>query len=252
MNADTSKPGNPAFAAMKPVVRTSVSDEIVARIVDLISRGMLKPGDRLPPERELCKQFGVGRTSLREALRSLSVMGILDGRVGEGTFVCSNSRYLERSLQWGLLLEPKRVQDLVEARLMLESQTALLAAQRATEEDLSEIEETIRGMAAAIDRPGRFLEHDLQFHLTIARAAQNAILYSLLTMIRGYLQEWIKNSLETPSTHSVEARARLSLDEHEQILRSLRRQDSEGAQEAMKDHILSSSQDLQAQAGTRT
>jgi GntR family transcriptional repressor for pyruvate dehydrogenase complex len=76
-----------AVGEMRPVTRTSLSDEIVAQITELISREVLKPGDRLPSERELCKKFGVGRTSLREALRSLAVMGILDGRVGEGTFV---------------------------------------------------------------------------------------------------------------------------------------------------------------------
>ena len=92
--------------AMKPVSRTSLSDEIVQQITALISREVLKPGERLPSERELCKRFGVGRTSLREALRSLAVMGILDGRVGEGTFVSSsNNKYLAKSLQWGLLLD---------------------------------------------------------------------------------------------------------------------------------------------------
>ncbi|MBT7550029.1 MAG: FadR family transcriptional regulator, partial [Gemmatimonadetes bacterium] len=122
--------------SMRPVHRTSVSDDIVAQLTDLIARNVLKPGDRLPPERELCKQFGVGRSSLREALRSLSVMGILDGRIGEGTFVCDNSQYLERALQWGFRLDGKKLQDLSETRLMLESQNVFLAAERATETDL--------------------------------------------------------------------------------------------------------------------
>ena len=110
---------------MRPVTRTSLSDEIVEQIIDLISRDVLKPGERLPPERELCKRFGVGRSSLREALRSLAVMGILDGRVGDGTFVANNNKkYLEKILQWGLLLDRKTVEDLIDTRLMLESQTA--------------------------------------------------------------------------------------------------------------------------------
>ena len=103
-----------AGEAMRPVHRTSVSDEIVAQITDLIAREVLKPGDRLPAERELCKRFGVGRSSLREALRSLAMMGILDGRVGEGTFVCDNSKYLEKALQWGFALDGKRLHDLSE------------------------------------------------------------------------------------------------------------------------------------------
>ena len=126
---------------MRPVHRTSVSDEIVAQITDLIARDVLKPGDRLPPERELCQRFGVGRSSLREALRSLSMMGILDGRVGEGTFVCDNSKYFEKALQWGFALDGKKLQDLSETRMMLESQNAYLAAERATAVDLEAIQD---------------------------------------------------------------------------------------------------------------
>ena len=140
---------------LQRVSRSSVSDAIVDQIIDLISRRVLQPGDRLPSERELCTRFGVGRTSVREALHSLSVMGILDGRVGSGTFVSDDSRYLEKTLEWGLLLDPKRVEDLVETRLMLESQTAYWAAQRATEENLGVMATTLQGMAAAVDEPDR-------------------------------------------------------------------------------------------------
>ncbi len=237
----------PAVEQMTPVRRTSLSDEIVAQIIDLISRDVLKPGDRLPPERSLCKQFHVGRTSLREALRSLSVMGILEGRVGEGTFVSDNTgRYLENSLRWGLLLDPKEVKDLVETRLMLETRNAFLAARRATEDDFLELERTILGIEASLDQPAEFLEFDVQFHMAVARATQNSILCNLLVMIRNYLQQWIGASLEEPATHTVEARARMSLDEHGEILRALRDGDAEAAQQAMEDHILSSSVDLRA------
>ena len=235
-----------AMKEMKPNTRTSLSDGIVEQVVDLISRDVLKPGDRLPSERELCKRLGVGRSSLREALRSLAVMGIIDGRVGDGTFVSnSNKRYLEKTLQWGLLLDRKRVQDLIETRLMLESQTAFLAAQRVTSENIEAIEETLRGMEASIAQPDKYLEFDLQFHLTIARSTQNSILYSLLSMIRGYLQEWIKGSLAEPSTDGTDTRARLSLLEHQKILDAVRRGEADQAQQAMTEHILSSSVDLQ-------
>ena len=126
-----------AASAMRPVHRNSLSDEIVEQLTGLISRGVLKPGERLPSEKELCLKFGVGRTTIREALRSMAVMGILNGRVGEGTFVSvDGQKYLEKTLQWGLLIDRKSVNDLVETRLMLESQTAYAAAARATEENL--------------------------------------------------------------------------------------------------------------------
>ena len=231
---------------MRPVTRTSLSDEIVEQIIDLISRDVLKPGERLPPERELCKRFGVGRSSLREALRSLAVMGILDGRVGDGTFVANNNKkYLEKILQWGLLLDRKTVEDLIDTRLMLESQTAFLAAQRATTENLQQLEETLRGLEESIEQPEKYLEFDLQFHLVIARATQNSILYSLLSMTRGYLQEWIKGILAEPSTPGARTRAKLSLKEHRAIFQALQDGNAEEAREAMTEHILSSSVDLQ-------
>ena len=223
-----------------PAVRTSLSDDIVRQITDLISRGALRPGDRLPSERELCKQFGVGRTSLREALRSLIVMGILDVRLGEGTFVSdSRDKYLEKTLEWGLLLDPKVVEDLIETRVMLESQNAFLAAQRATAEDLEKIEQAIRGMEESLHSTKNYLEFDLKFHLAIARATRNKILYQLLSMTRGYLQEWIKKALSR-------RQAELSLREHEEILKALRSSNPEQARSAMTAHIVSSSADLRA------
>jgi GntR family transcriptional regulator, transcriptional repressor for pyruvate dehydrogenase complex len=245
MTLKTQTPAGLAFEAMKPISRTSLSDEIVQQITDLISREVLKPGERLPSERELCKRFGVGRTSLREALRSLAVMGILDGRVGEGTFVShSNNKYLAKTLQWGLLLDRKKVQDLIETRLMLESQTAFLAARRADEANLREIEQTIQEMGTCLDQPERYLEFDLQFHLAIARATQNSILFNLLSMTRAYLQEWIKESLAEPRNRKRGARAKLSLQQHRRILETLRKGSPEKAREAMTEHILSSSADL--------
>jgi GntR family transcriptional repressor for pyruvate dehydrogenase complex len=173
-------------------------------------------------------------------------MGILDGRVGEGTFVSnSNKKYLEKTLQWGLLLDRKKVEDLIETRLMLESQTAFLTAQRATTQNLKEIRQTLQGMEESIDQPQRYLEFDLRFHLLIARATQNSILYNLLSMTRGYLQEWIKENLTERSTAKLGTRAALSLREHKKILQALRKGRAEEARQAMTEHILSSSADLQ-------
>lgn len=235
---------NAAFEEMRPVNRRSLSDEIVEQIIELISRDVLKPGERLPGERDLCKRFGVGRTSLREALRSLSVMGILEGRVGEGTFVANNSsRYMEKTLQWGLLLDSKRVQDLMETRLILESENASLAAQRCTKENLSMVAQNLETMEDLLENPDRFLECDLEFHLLIAQATQNTILYSLLSMTRGYLHEWIKETLARPIPEVVK-RTKLSLQEHHTIFQAIRSGDAQRAQHAMKEHILSSSADL--------
>jgi GntR family transcriptional repressor for pyruvate dehydrogenase complex len=231
---------------VSPIRRTSLSDKIIEQIIDLISRNVLQPGERLPSEKDLCKRFGVGRASLREALRSLAVMGILDGRVGEGTFVShNNQRYLERNLQWGLLLDRKKVEDLLETRLMLESQTSFSAARKATEANLEAMEATIEGMENSVDRPEQYLRFDLDFHLLVAQATQNTILCNLLSMTRGYLQAWIKESLDSsPSGPKDRHRAESSIREHRAILQALRKGQAEQAREAMTAHILSSSADL--------
>jgi len=182
----------------------------------------------------------------------MAVMGILNGRVGEGTFVSvDGQKYLEKALQWGLLIDRKSVNDLVETRLMLESQTAYAAAARATEENLQEIEEALEGMRRSLDRPEQYLEHDLRFHLAIARATHNTILFKLLTMTRGYLQTWISESLSKPSSRKMRARAESSVREHEKILQALRRRKPKEARQAMTEHILSSSLDFQAQVDVR-
>ena len=228
------------------VARASLSDHIVEQITGLISRGALRPGDRIPSEKQLCLQFGVGRTSVREALRSLSVMGVLKSHMGDGTFVTDDATVVERSFQWGLLLNSKIVEDLIETRLMLESHTAYLAAVKATAEDLEQAREAVRRMQASLADPAQYLEHDLQFHLTIARATQNSILQSLLSTTRGYLQAWIRETLTQSSNGVSGKRARLSITEHKRILRALKDRDPDGARKAMAAHILSSSADLKS------
>lgn len=241
------EPLHKAMAAMKPIIRTSLSDEITQRIIDLISQRVLKPGERLPSEKELASQFGVGRTTIREALRSLAVLGIVEGRVGEGTFVSStNRRYLEKALQWGLLIDRKDVRDLIETRLLLESQTAFWAAQRGTKLNLQEIEGAIKGMEESIHDPESYLRADLQFHISVAQASQNSIFYQLVSMIRGYLQAWIQRSLSRPTPRKTQQRAEISIQEHQTILQAIRSGNAEEARQAMNVHIVSSSRDLQS------
>src|SRR5689334_3229339 len=232
------------------VPRLSLSDHIVEQIAEMIARGALKPGDRIPSEKQLCDKFGVGRTSVREALRSLSVMGVLESHMGDGTFVATDAgRFLERSFHWGLLLNPKMVDDLIETRLMLESHNAHLAATKAAGEDLARMDEAVRLMESNVGDPAQYLEHDLQFHLTIAQATQNSILQSLLSTTRGYLQAWIRETLARPDM--TEKRARLSITEHKRILRALRNKDGKAARQAMAAHILSSSADLKRRQAQR-
>jgi GntR family transcriptional repressor for pyruvate dehydrogenase complex len=236
-------------ANIQPIKKKAISDEIVDQLIDLITRNELVPGERLPAERDLSRQFGVGRTTLREALRSLATLGIIEGRVGEGTFVSEDSsRHLEKSLQWGLLLDKKSVDDLIETRLMLECQTAEAAAERAGSDDINAISETVQTLEGALKDQAHFLESDLAFHLTIAQASQNRILANFLRLTRNYLQQWIVQSLDDPKLPEGERRARLSLEEHQAILAAIESKDPVAARERMRIHIVSSSRDLRRAA----
>lgn len=237
---------------LKPAQRISLSDDIVEQLTGLIAREVLKPGERIPSEKQLCQQFGVGRTSVREALKSLSVMGILESHAGDGTFVSANrDRYLERAFQWGLLLDRKVVNDLVETRLLLESYTTYWAASRATADDLAAMESAVQGMVDSVPDPQRYLEHDLQFHLRIAQATQNTILGNLLSTIRGYLQSWAEQALATSPPEQPTARALLSISQHKKILRALKKHRANEARRAMREHILSSQADVAAHGAAK-
>ena len=237
---------------LKPAQRTSLSDDIVEQLTSLIARDVLKPGERIPSEKQLCQQFGVGRTSVREALKSLSVIGILESHAGDGTFVSTNyNRYLERAFQWGLLLDRKAVNDLGETRLLLESHTTYLAARRATAEDLAAMERAVLGMEDSVADPKRYLEHDLRFHLLIAQATQNTILGNLLSTIRGYLQNWAEQTLATSPPEHPTSRAALSIKQHKKILTALKKRQANDARRAMREHILSSQTAVESRAGAK-
>ncbi|MBS1830601.1 MAG: FadR family transcriptional regulator [Acidobacteria bacterium] len=225
---------------LKPVPRASLSDGIVEQITALIAGGSLKPGDRMPSEKELCRQFNVGRTSVREALRSLSALGVLESHAGDGTFVSANGGAgLERTLRFAVLLDATQIEALVEARVTLETQLAGFAARRRTRADLAVIGEAIEGMRLAGHDAEAYLASDLQFHLAIARAAGNPILLTMLDTTRGYLQTWIRETLA-----SSKRRAAVSITEHRRILAALEARDDAAASEAMQAHLLSSSSAL--------
>jgi GntR family transcriptional repressor for pyruvate dehydrogenase complex len=136
------------------------------------------------------------------------------------------------------------VEDLIETRLTLESETAFLAAKRAGSEDLQEVAAAITGMEQSTNQPDGYLVFDLRFHVAIARASQNSILFQLLSMIRGYLQSWIKETLSAPPAHDSELRANKSIAEHRRVQMALKSRNAERACQAMREHILSSSADL--------
>jgi GntR family transcriptional repressor for pyruvate dehydrogenase complex len=195
-------------------------------------RGDWIKGERIPPERELCQRLGVGRASLREALKALEIMGMIETRLGEGTFVCGRSEFFSRPLLWAITGSAKNdAHELVEARELIESETAKLAAERATPEDLQAIRKHLDEMAAGIDDPSTFLEADLNFHLAVANSAHNQILANALSLIRNLMRQWIGQALPK------EGVAVTALQHHNKIFAAISKRNATAARNAMHSHL---------------
>jgi len=216
---------------VRPLARATLSEQVAVQIADLIAAGHWKPRDKLPSEAELCKIFNISRPSVREALKSLSFAGLVNMRSGQGSFVAEGpSKLLERLCAHGLLTSRESVEDLTTTRLVLEGELAGLCAQRATPQELDEIERLVIAIRQAENRES-FLELDLQFHLAIATYSRNQILSQLLRAIRGLLQELIRKSADLPGDKD------LTCAQHEKILEALKQRDPRKARSAMRVHL---------------
>ena len=201
----------------------------------------LKPGDKLPAERELTESLRVGRSSLREAVKALRAVGAIDVVAGGGMYVGrGGSKALAKPLSWAVLLNASSLQQTIEAREILEVQLAPLAAERVTEEELTGLRHLLARMRAAHNAPEAYLSADVQFHLTIARASKNDILYYALEMLQHVTSAWIRRSLH--KTHCEP----LSLAEHQTIYEALAAHNPSQAREAMRAHLSAASQRLLA------
>ena len=233
---DSSRASNVSFlqSKIRPVSRTTVSDEVVEQIMTLISNGDLKPGQRLPSERELCKTFHAGRSSLREAIRGLCILGILKARVGDGTSVSEDGKkFLGRIVEWRLITEQHDIENLMSVRTALEGLAVADAARKADPEFIAEMQHFLMRMEAAVHAVNHklFVQLDLEFHVAIARAAQNDLLFDLVTMIRSQLMRALSRVAAHP--YSLPR----SLKEHGLIVRGIENRSPKSAAAAMQQHL---------------
>ncbi|HEV2322319.1 MAG TPA: FadR/GntR family transcriptional regulator [Terracidiphilus sp.] len=221
------------MSTLKPVSRVTLGEQVAAQLSDQITEGRWKAGEKLPSESELCAALNIGRSTLREALKSLAFVGMVQMRPGDGTYVIEESGPLiDRILSRGLLKTEKELQDVGEARMLIECETAALAAERANSNDLNEIDLLMEEMGESLAGRGRdFVDLDVEFHLAIAQCAKNQMLYELLTPIRGVLKEWIGKSQELPGIKENAHR------QHGKILSALRRREPDKARHAMRTHL---------------
>ena len=212
--------------------RTDVTAKLVTAFKDLISRGVLKAGSKLPPERELARMFGVSRSSLRQALKFLDIMGVLVQRVGDGSYLGSGaSVILNEPLEFLVGLEGIDLDELVEARLIVEPELAARAAERATTEDLQAIERALELMKACKSEPLKVVEHDYAFHRAVHHAARNRICESMFGVVHRAVMASISiASRQVDLSHT--------LGFHTGIYRAIRNRKPDDARRVMTEHLL--------------
>jgi GntR family transcriptional regulator, transcriptional repressor for pyruvate dehydrogenase complex len=219
---------------MYKIVRTSrLYEQIVQQVEESIHKGALKPGNQLPPERELAHQFGVSRTAVREAVKALREKGLVEAYPGRGTFVTDGTSHairqsLDRMIRIG---QPEGSTYLAEVREILEPEIAALAATRADAEDLASMHEAVSIMDKAKRDSDAFIEADLDFHLALAEAAGNPLILTLIDSIVGLLRE------QRLRIFQVEGGPERGQYHHKKIMEAIERHDSLGAREAMKAHL---------------
>ncbi len=224
----------------------SVGGRVVALILEEIEGGRLKPGDRLPPERDLAVTLGVSRASLRSGLRSLQAMGVMQARQGSGTYVVAGPPRLgEGPLRFLAALHGFTPREVFEARAVLEVGGASLAAANAGPEQMTAIADEVAGMFASLDNPREYLLHDVQFHRAVAAASGNPVLATLVDTLAQLVWETRHETV----VHSTDLRE--SAEVHRRIYRAIRARDAERARREMAEHLERAQQAQATEPGHR-
>lgn len=219
--------------SFQPIKIKKIYEEIVEQLKEMISNGELKPGQRLPSERDMAESLGVSRASVREALTALEAIGILDIRPGEGTFVRETSVSTTFApLAMVLEMEQNPGGQLMEVRRVLETEMAALAAQRATEEDIKNIETSLNRMKTA-KTISQAVEADLRFHFSIAEATHNTILLRIMNTVADLMH----NAFRVQREELFADKGTEIIGEHEAIYNAIRGRNLETSKSKMLQHI---------------
>lgn len=206
--------------------------QVVNHVRALIEDGTLRPGDKIPPEREFAKKLKISRASLRAGIGHLAAMGVLNVRHGVGTFVANGPPALgTASLALLGALHGFKGWQMFEARLILESHLAALAAERGKEEHFTALAEEVTEMYATFHEPQEYLIHDMRFHRTIAEAAGNPILAVLMETIATALYDERRKTVERSRD------LKQAAEVHRQIYRAIRSRNANEARAVMEKHL---------------
>lgn len=216
-----------------PITKTTSAQQVAQQLLGMIRRGVLKPGDQLPTERELIERLGVGRSTIREGLQILSTLNIVQASPGHGTFIKEpRTEDVLRVEQIGFLINNVVALDLLEAREMIEPQSVRLACLRATDRELDPIETLLDDHRAALDHKLPTDEHAAKFHVLLAEASRNQVFVTFMGSILDLLRARGRRSPLTDELRETE------LSEHREILRLVRARDQQAAADYVTGHVV--------------
>jgi GntR family transcriptional repressor for pyruvate dehydrogenase complex len=228
-----------AGASFRPIERRKTYELVADQLTAEISSRRLKPGDLLPTERELVGSYRVGRSSIREALRMLESRGLIRSN-GNGTFSVAPYRTtLDHSLDLLVAVAEADYGELFEVRRILEGETAALAAERRTRDDLRRMSDAIIDMEEGLDSEERFIEADLRFHLTVAEATRNRVLMHLMNAVRALLLRSLASS------YHIAGSPERAIDMHHEIFDAIDARDPDAARRTMQEHVARVERDVQ-------
>jgi GntR family transcriptional regulator, transcriptional repressor for pyruvate dehydrogenase complex len=212
--------------------KSSYPEQIADSIRETIVRKQLAAGDRLPSERALAEEFGVGRSSIREGIRSLAALGVLDVRPGDGTYVSTNlTSSVLHPLSWAIFLSDSLGHDLVEARKVIEPAIAELAAKRAEAQEIEALDAAYDKMVSSKGNPEALADADLAFHLTLAKMARNRLFHETLVGFQHLIRPLMAATLMSAADQEA------ALVQHAAILEGVRERNPDKAREAMTRNV---------------
>ena len=214
-----------------PIKKKSLTESVIEEINSLIQRGIYKPGDKLPTEWKLCEKLGVSRTALREGLKTLHQLGVIEIKVGNGTYVRAGnpSAVIGKHLKENLL-SPEDINSLLEVRRILEPHIAEIVVERGTKKDIEKIIQVVKKMRKLKEQGKSFSREDATFHKILAESTHNPLLVAIVESIIPFIVNWVYKREELIEPEEV-------VKLHEEIVNALVKKDKKASSKGMEKHL---------------
>ena len=228
----------------EPIQSEKIYLKVVDQIIQLIREGRFKPEDKLPPERTIAEQMGISRPVVREAVAALEIIGVVETKPGQGTFVISGDFEGLRSRTYSAFQDERSPSEIMEVRRPIESHAAALAAERATQEQIAAIGKAVQMLSDTATKNQEWNDAaDREFHDALARASGNSVLEDVCRILSDMCQQKVLARLKELG-HLVPGSLEKDLDEHRQVYEAIGARDPEAAQNAVWQHFMRAERDL--------